>query len=118
MDKVGKLELIETRSFIIPPGDDIWFDVVLKGWVTRLNIRFEPEATKQEIRIEPRSDHGCLTFAKWGSNLGMATKEPLQLANHSSGQKVYFLATMFLIGNVPSESVAKFDIQFLMGELN
>ena len=115
MNKIGKLDVVDTRSFLVPPGDGIWIEIDILDWKTKLNIKFEPEADEVAIRIEPQEDHGRITFKKWTQGLGMATSEPGQVALHSSGRKIYFMATLYLIGATPSIATGKFDIQFLIG---
>ena len=75
----------------------------------------EPAAAEHGVRIEPQPEHARLVFAKWNNSLGTATKSPVELGTHSSGQKLYFMATHYMIGDDPSLATVKLDIQFLMG---
>ncbi|WP_374277868.1 DUF6864 domain-containing function [Azonexus sp.] len=115
MNKIGKLEIIDTRTLIVPPKETAWLTLVAKGWAVKLNIVFEPLAAEQGVRIEPQTDHARIVFSKWDNSLGSATIIPVELGTHSNGEKLYFMATHYLIGNNPSQATVKFDIQFLMG---
>ena len=114
MDKIGNLEIVDYRSLIVPPGKDMWIDVNLLGWKTKVNILFKPEAPEGGVRLEALGDHGRITFEKWDGTLGIATSEPVNFAVHSTGRKIYFMATLYLVGSLPKNAVGKFDIQFLM----
>jgi hypothetical protein len=115
MNKIGNLEIIDTRTLIVPGRESVWLTLVAKGWTVKLNILFEPAAAEHGVRIEPQPDHARLVFAKWTNSLGTATKTPVELGTHSSGQKLYFMATHYVIGDDPILATVKFDIQFLMG---
>ena len=115
MNKIGNLEVIDTRTLIVPGKETVWLTLVAKGWPVKLNIVFDPTAVEHGVRIEPQPDHARLVFAKWINSLGTATRTPVEIGTHSSGQKLYFMATHYLIGDDPSLATVKFDIQFLMG---
>jgi hypothetical protein len=115
MNKIGTFEIIDTRSLIIPPGDDAWLDVVAMGWSVKLNFVFEYTGSEAGIKIQPQSNHARITFSKWENSLGTATTQPVEIGTHSTGRKLYFMATHYLIGSEPSRSTIKLDVQFLMG---
>lgn len=115
MNKIGKLEIVDTRTLIVPPNEEVWMTIVAKGWTVKLNIVFEPLGSEHGVRIEPQKDHARIVFSKWENTLGTATRVPAELGTHSSSEKLYFMAAHYLIGESPSQSTIKFDIQFLMG---
>lgn len=117
MNTIGNLEVIENFTFIVPPKESIWVSFSAKGWPVKLNIIFDPFAQEQSVKVEPKKDHACITFSKWDNTLGSATRSPVELGSHVNGEKLYFMATHYLIGADINLATTKFDIQFLMGTL-
>ena len=115
MNKIGRLEIIDTRTLIVPSHEAVWLTLVAKGWTVKLNIVFEPLGAEHGVRIEPQTDHARIVFSKWENSLGTATRSPVELGTHSNGEKLYFMATHYLIGDNANQSTVKFDMQFLMG---
>lgn len=114
MNKIGSFDIVDTRTFIVPPNESIQLSLNALGWIVKLHIAFEPSAPANGIRVEPQSDHARIVFSKWDSSLGSATKAPVELGRHSNGRKLYFMATHYMIGDSPENAVVKLDLQFLM----
>lgn len=114
MEKIGRLTAVDYRSFIVPPGDDVWTEVELDGWKAKLNLKFHLNGDTPGIKIEAEDGYGRIIFQKWDSNLGVSTSEPAQFARHPDGRLAFFMAVIFLIGTSPESATIKLDIQFLL----
>ena len=62
MNKIGNLDIVDTRTFIVPATDSVWFSIMAMGWTVKINIVFEPTAAEQSIRMEPKPDHARIIF--------------------------------------------------------
>lgn len=114
MQKIGNLEFLNSRTLIIPPGDDAWITVDVMGWSMRLHLIFNQDATESSIEISPHDGHAKMKFNAWASTLGTSMLKPLELAKHSNGRKIFFIAACYSIGESSKNSTLKIDLQFMM----
>jgi hypothetical protein len=113
---LGGRRVIDTRTFLVPAGESVSFVVDALGWQVALELVFEPAAQSHALQIEPKPEGGArIRFAKWENSLGTATKEPVELARLSDGQKLLFMAVHYVIGPDAIQGTVKLDLQFLVG---
>ena len=113
MEKIGNKELVYSKDFIVPEGEDVDITHNLQGWDLKIKIKFDQNAENQSINLTPVDDHALITFQKWDSSLGSSTANPAQLGTHNSGRTVYFSAASYCIGGTN-----KLTFQLLMGGKN
>jgi len=113
MEKIGNRELVYSKDFIVPEGEQVEILLDLQGWHLKLVILFEPKGDAQGITLKPIDDHAEITFVKWDNGLGTCTSKPVELGTHQTGKKVFFTATNYCIGGTN-----KLTFQILMGGQN
>ena len=109
-DLVGTLEVITTKTFLVPNGESVWSEVNAGGWVVRVHILFENNAPAHGIRVVAMPDHAEIFLDKWDNALGTATIVPVQLGKRSDDRILLFMASNYVIG-----TANKLDLQFYLG---
>jgi hypothetical protein len=76
---------------------------------------FEKDDTtqgKSTVVVTPIEDYGIIRFINWENKFGTALTTPMQVANLSSGSKMFVSCCHWFIGS----KVHRIDVQFLMEE--
>lgn len=110
MIKIGKEELVGSYTLLIPENSMVRIPLDIKGWKFSLDIEFDNTSEKQGVDRKSTAEGAIIVFRKWNNPLGTALIEPVPLGTLANGQKLFFMASNYVIGGTN-----KLDLQLLLG---
>lgn len=110
--KIGKKNVIQATSILIPAHEGAWLEFPADTWQVRINILFEDskEDSSQGFNLQGKDDHAVLTLKNWNNALPMGIEEPFQLGV-VNGRNVEFLFSGYSVGKLK-----KLELVFMWGD--
>ena len=112
MEKVGAKSVVYSKEFIVPDGEEIYFDTHAEGWLIKVKVIFLNEPDKNDhLDIIPEGDILKIKLTNWKNSIGTATVTPIRIGTHNNGKYLYAMFANYAVGKTNI-----FHIQLLMGD--
>ena len=97
--KIGEYEVLANYSLLVPKGTTALIPVHTATVSFSLEVKFDNETPEMGVSFAVAGNVLTMVFRKWDNVLGTATKEVEPLITLSPDQKLFFMASNYLIGD-------------------
>lgn len=109
--RIGKKEVIKQETILIGHGDSATFDMMLGGQALNVEISVsKDESNSPGFNGAVNNGTVSLNFVNWGDAIGVASQEPIKIADTQNGRALWLLA----MGKGVDKTVM-LNLQFMIG---